>query len=202
MNAQQWQLEGDYLESCTCQGACPCIYLQPPTQGDCTALVGWHIAAGRYGELALDDLNVAIALYSPGPLAEGNWTVALYLDQRADERQQQALNTIFGGEAGGHPAVLASLIGEVRDIERVPIGYEIEQGRRHLRLGTSAEAEIDAIEGQDGSEVSITNHPLAVAPGQVLTVAQSRSLRHHAHGIELDLSERTAFYSPFAYAGP
>ena len=127
----QWQIQGDYLESCTCKGACPCIYLEPPTEGDCSALVGWHIKKGAYGEVALDDLNIALALN-----------------------------------------------------------------------GSSYEADVKAIEGQNGRKVTIDNHPLAVAPGHSLVVAKSRSLRHRNHGIDLDMSERTALYSPFEYAGP
>jgi hypothetical protein len=198
----QWNMKGEYLESCNCRGACPCLYLGPPTEGECTALVGWHITAGQYGDISLDDLNVAVALNTPGPMAEGNWKVVLYLDQQADERQQDALGTIFGGKAGGHPALLASLIGEVLGVESLPIHFDIEPGRRHLRLGDAAGTDVHAIEGQEGSDVTIHNHPLAVAPGETLVVAKSTSLRHQDHGIDLDLSERTAYYSPFAYAGP
>ncbi|RXE47321.1 DUF1326 domain-containing protein [Chromohalobacter israelensis] len=198
----QWKLEGDYLESCTCKGACPCLYLGAPTEGDCTALVGWHLSTGQYGDVELKDLNVAVALYAPGPMAEGDWKAVLYLDQRGDERQQEAMEMIFGGQAGGHPALLASLISEVRAVERIPIRYEAEKGQRHLTLGESAGARIKALVGQDGGDIYIRNHPLAVAPGESLVVATSQSLFHQAHGIDVDLSERTAFYSPFTYAGP
>lgn len=198
----QWNIEGDYLESCNCKGACPCLFLAAPTEGECTALVGWHIANGRYGNVALNDLNVAVALRSPGPMAEGNWQAVLYLDQRGSEPQQDALGAIFGGQAGGHPAVLASLIGEVRGVERIAIRYETDKGLRHLRIGDSAGAQIKALEGQDGGEVHIRNHPLAVAPGETLVVASSQSLSHQAYGIDIDLSERAAFYSPFSYLGP
>jgi hypothetical protein len=98
--------------------------------------------------------------------------------------------------------MLASLIGEVLGVESLPIRFDIESGRRHLRLGADAGTEVNAIEGQAGNDVTIHNHPLAVAPGETLVVAKSASLRHQAHGIDLDLSERTAYYSPFAYAGP
>lgn len=198
----KWSMKGEYLESCNCTGACPCVYLAAPTEGNCTALVGWHIESGEFGDTALDGLNIVVALNSPGPMAEGNWKVVLYLDQRADERQREALGTIFGGQAGGHPAVLASLIGEVLGVEPMPIRFEIEKGKRQLTLGESAGTEITAIEGQNGHEVTIRNHPLAVAPGETLVVAKSGSLRHQAHGINLALSERAASYSPFAYAGP
>lgn len=200
--ATQWQINGDYLESCTCRGACPCIYTGAPTEGDCTALVGWHIASGQYGNLGLDGLNVAIVLYSPAAMHEGNWTVVLYLDQCADQAQQEALGTIFGGQAGGHPELLASFIGEVKGVEQLPLEYVSEQGRRHLKVGTQAGADIAAVPGQEGAEITIRNHPFAVAPGESLVLAESRALNHQSHGINLDHSGRTAFYSPFAYAGP
>lgn len=200
--SNQWSIRGEYLESCNCKGACPCIYLGNPTEGECTALVGWHITQGLFEEVELSDRNVAIALHSPGHMAEGNWKVVLYIDQRADVRQQEALSSIFGGQVGGHPALLASFISEVVAVESLPIHFEVEQGRRHLKLGESAETEITALEGQNGAEVTIHNHPLAVAPGETLVVAKSQSLVHRSHGINLDLSERSAFYSPFAYSGP
>lgn len=199
--SKQWSMQGEYLESCNCKGACPCIYLGDPTEGECMALVGWHITQGQYGELDISDRNVALALHSPGPMPEGNWKVVLYIDQKADQQQHEALGAIFGGQAGGHPAMLASFIGEVLAVESLPIHYGIEKGRRHLKLGQSAGAEITALEGQEGAEITIRNHPLAVAPGETLVVAKSQSLVHQSHGINLDLSERTAFYSPFAYSG-
>lgn len=198
----EWRIHGEFLESCTCKGACPCVYLEPPTEGDCSVLVGWHISSGNYGEVALDGLNVVVAANAPGTMSEGNWKVILYLDQKADERQQGALGEIFGGKAGGHPEVLASMIGEVLAVERQPIEFAIEQGRRQLAIGRQHETQIRAIEGQDGNEVTVNNHPFAVAPGQPAVVAKSRSLRHQNHGIGMNADERTAFYSPFDYAGP
>ena len=199
--SHQWSIRGEYLESCNCKGACPCIYLGNPTEGECTALVGWHITQGLFEEVDLSDRNVAIALHSPGHMAEGNWKVVLYIDQRADVRQQEALGSIFGGQVGGHPALLASFIGEVLAVEYLPIQFEMEKGRRHLKLGQSAETEITALEGQNGAEVTIRNHPFAVAPGETLVVTKSQSLLHRSYGIDFDLSERTAYYSPFAYSG-
>jgi len=198
----EWKIKGEYLESCTCKGACPCIYLGSPTEGDCTALVGWHIDQGQYGDIPLDGLNTVVALHAPGHMAEGKWKVVLYLDQAADPRQNEALGTIFGGQAGGHPALLASFIAEVLGVEQAPIHFESSPGRRRFRIGDTAEADVQAIEGQGGAAVTIRNHPLAVAPGETITVAKSRSLRHQAHGLALDLSDRTAFFSPFSYAGP
>ena len=51
--------------------------------------------------------------HSPGHMKDGDWKVALYVDERADEKQNQALMGIFSGQAGGHIANLAPLISEV-----------------------------------------------------------------------------------------
>jgi len=26
-----------------CEAACPCVFLSPPTEGECKVLIGWHI---------------------------------------------------------------------------------------------------------------------------------------------------------------
>ncbi|MBV1786660.1 DUF1326 domain-containing protein [Marinobacterium sp. D7] len=195
----EWKLEGDYMESCTCRDACPCLFMGSPTEGSCDALVGWHINKGQFGETALDNLNVVVALHSPGHMAEGNWKVVLYVDERADQSQRNALGGIFGGQQGGHPAMLASFIGEVLGMEYLPISYEGGQGARVFNVGRVAQAKLKAMEGQGGAEVQILNHPLAVAPGQKLTVAKSETLKHGAYGLDFEFSDRMAFYSPFNY---
>ena len=81
--ASKWQAKGDYFETCNCQTLCPCIFLSPPTEGSCTVLVGWHIESGQFGNASLDGLNVAAFFFSPGPMHEGHWSAALYLDSRA-----------------------------------------------------------------------------------------------------------------------
>ena len=47
--------------------------------------------------------------------AEGPF--GLFIDERADERQHEALQMIFGGQAGGWPADLAEGIGEMHGIK-------------------------------------------------------------------------------------
>jgi len=81
--ASKWQAKGDYFETCNCQTLCPCIFLSPPTEGTCSVLVGWHIESGQFGSASLDGLNVAAFFFTPGPMHEGNWSAALYLDSRA-----------------------------------------------------------------------------------------------------------------------
>ncbi|PEN13311.1 hypothetical protein CRI94_11780 [Longibacter salinarum] len=201
----QWKLEGQYMEACTCEVACPCIMLSDPTEGTCTAVVAWHIEEGAYNGVKFDDLNVVMALHTPGNMADGDWKAALYLDRRADAGQQDALGTIFGGEAGGHPAHLAELISDVRGVEVVPLAFETDGKHGRLRIGEVGQigcADVAPIEGQNGEAPTVQDHPLAVAPGHPATVAKASRAHFEAHGIEFDVSDRNALLSPFSYAGP
>ncbi len=47
----------------------------------------FHIESGRHGDVALDGLNVLVILQSPGVMADGDWSAATYVDERADDRQ-------------------------------------------------------------------------------------------------------------------
>ena len=49
----------------------------------------------------LDGLNLVVCASSDGPMGQGNWTGATYVDERANDRQTEALGAIFSGAAGG-----------------------------------------------------------------------------------------------------
>ncbi|MGH7909881.1 MAG: DUF1326 domain-containing protein [Thermodesulfobacteriota bacterium] len=157
--ASKWNLAGTYFE------ACPCVFASPPTTGECTPLVGWHIDSGSFGDTSLDGLNVMLAVYFSGHMLQVKWRVALYLDERATQVKRDALTHFYAGQVGGHPAVLASFVGQVLGVKSVPIDYRAEGKRRSLRIPDLAEAEIEALAGQGGAEVTVSNHPVCVAPG-------------------------------------
>ena len=99
--AEKWKISGTYFEACNCEVACPCVFTNAPTEGDCQLLVGWHIEKGSLGQVALDGLNAALAVYSPGHMLQTKWQAALYLDEKANDAQKNALTQIFGGQVGG-----------------------------------------------------------------------------------------------------
>ncbi len=132
--AEKWNLNGTYCEACNCDVGCPCVFLSAPTDGECTALVGWHIDKGTYGSVDLGNLNVALALHSPGHMAKVKWRAALYFDQKASEKQKDALTQIFTGQAGGHPGMLVSHVGDVLGIKHVPIEFTADGKRRTLKI--------------------------------------------------------------------
>ena len=129
-----WKLTGTYFEACNCETACPCVMMSPPTTGECTVLVAWHIDNGVFGSTNLDGLNVVLAAHAPGHMLQVKWNAAVYLDERATAEQQQALTQIFGGQAGGVPAVLCSFVGTVLGVKAAGIEYRSKGRQRSISI--------------------------------------------------------------------
>src|SRR5215467_6548788 len=131
-----WQIVGDYFENCNCDVVCPCVFSSgplftaKPTNGFCEVAFAFHVDQGLYGDVALDGLNAVVIARSPGIMADGDWAVAVYLDDKADHRQREALQRIFTGSAGGPLGGLAPLISKVLGIRSLPITYEKHGKRR------------------------------------------------------------------------
>lgn len=199
--SKDWMISGTYFEACNCDAACPCIFLSDPTEDECTALVGWHIEEGHLEGVSLDGLNVVLAVVSPGNMVQVKWDAAIYIDDQADEAQQGALTRIFTGQEGGHLAQLVSQVGNVLGIKNAPIDYSANGKQRHLSVVGVAEAEIEAIAGQDGGDVTIEGHPLCIAPRQTFVVAKSKQLTFDDYNLHWEISDKNGFYSPFTYQG-
>lgn len=197
----KWSLTGSYFETCNCNVACPCVFLSPPTEGECTVLVGWHIDKGSFEKARLDGLNVALAVHSPGTMVATKWQAALYFDNKASEEQKKILMQIFSGQAGGHPAVLVSFVGEVLGAKSAAIDFQADGKHRSLKIEGVAEAEIEPLSGTGGADVTVSGHPLAIAPGFPATAAKSKKATYHDYELLLDVTEKNGFFSPFAYQG-
>jgi hypothetical protein len=135
-----WQLSGDYFENCSCSVVCPCLVSAAapltarPTEGFCNVPLIFHIDTGRYGQVVLDGLNAFVILSSPGVMAEGNWSQATYIDERADDAQTEALTAIFTGAAGGPMAAFIPLISNNLGVSKVPIAFRIDGKTRSAEI--------------------------------------------------------------------
>ena len=142
--SQDWKISGTYFETCNCDATCPCIFLSDPTEDDCSVLVAWHIEEGSFNGVNLGNLNVALAVNSPGNMATTPWKAAVYFDDRATDSQKDSLLKIFTGQAGGHMSRLVTHIGEVLGVSSVPMTFVADGKRRSLKIEGVASAEIEA----------------------------------------------------------
>src|SRR5207244_12087273 len=96
----------DYCENCSCSIVCPCLVSAAPpltarpTEGFCNVPLIFHIESGSYGDIVLDGFNVLIILHAPGVMADGDWSVAAYIDRRANDEQTAVFGASFNGVDG------------------------------------------------------------------------------------------------------
>jgi hypothetical protein len=142
----KWHLKGDWFDTCNCSIPCPCTFAQPPTSGACEGILSWHIRTGNYGDVHLDGLNVMAFGAFTGNIWDGQTkaSMAIFLDERADARQRDALQMIFGGQAGGWPGSFAKIIGDVRGIETARIDFHVDDDLSSWRAEIPGKAKSSA----------------------------------------------------------
>ncbi|NYH80884.1 hypothetical protein FHR84_004256 [Actinopolyspora biskrensis] len=211
--ALSWHLDGVWFDACKCAIPCPCAFAQPPTYGDCSGILVWHVRTGTYGETGLNGLSVVMLTSFVGNVWDGDHTdpyAAVFIDERADEDQRQALRTIFGGEAGGWPARFGAMFRpEILGMEFAPIEASFEENfaRWNVRIPGKAEAAVEALTGpttSEGSRVEVHNLPGAeVGPGQPPAVwGRAVTDRTDAFGFRWDRSGYSSKLIPFEWSGP
>jgi len=198
-----WSLEGEYMENCSCDVLCPCITSSMAGPADterCLVPMAMHIEKGEKDGLSLDGLNAVLVIDSPQVMGEGGWRVAVYIDERADEKQQAALGQILSGEVGGPPAMLATLIGEQLGVRVVPINYTSEENRKRVEVPGIMDVEIEPLRNPETGEVhevTATIHPF----GSNLPIAKSVRGHFDDFGLTFDNTGKNGHYREFAWQG-
>jgi hypothetical protein len=205
----QWHAKGDWFDVCKCNIPCPCEFAQPPTFGDCEGILAWHIRDGSYGQVHLGGLNVLALGYFQGNIWAGaQVTMAIFIDQRADDKQREALQMVFGGQAGGWPGQFAKSVAEVRGIEFVPIEFSVADNLTTWRAAVPGriEAVAEALGGPTtlpGQLVQTVNPPGSeVGPNAVATWATAKVDRVDASGFKWNRSGQSSKHIPFSWSGP
>jgi hypothetical protein len=93
-----WEIKGRELVNCTCEYGCNCQFNALPDKGHCHAVAGIIIDEGHYGDVRLDGLNIAAIFKWPKAIHEGNGEAIAFVDERADEKQRDALLKIMTGQ--------------------------------------------------------------------------------------------------------
>jgi hypothetical protein len=133
----KWKIHAYFLDACNCDWGCPCQFNANPTHGNCEGISGYHIVSGSYGsdDVKLNGLNMALIASWPGPIHEGHGKASYYIDNRADEKQFEALSNIITGKAGGGPfAVYASTIEEFQEPKRASVKFQTKDIRSRVAV--------------------------------------------------------------------
>ena len=199
-----WKLRGELVLSCNCEVFCPCVISlgkADPSHGVCHTWWGLHIDEGHAGDESLAGLNVAVLMDIPGPLAEGKWSVGLYIDERASDAAGQALTEILSGKAGGTTSWFSIMVAEFLGVKRVPIQFESVGKGWRFQIPKIIDGSIEPIEGANADgRTTITNTKYWMGPN--VTVCRSSKSRFRDWGRNWELSGGSAEYARIEWTGP
>lgn len=151
MSNTPWELKGTEFGSCNCDYGCPCQFNGRPSSDDgtCKALNFVQIHKGRYGEVKLDGQRFAFAAAWPGRVHEGNGEFQLVIDDRANDRQREAIRRIVYNEDAAQPQspywVYMSMCTTVHEpvIARIELEFDIEARTAHSEVAGIAVCDIE-----------------------------------------------------------
>jgi hypothetical protein len=209
----QWHVAGDWFDVCSCDIACPCIFGQPPTNNVCRGVLAYRVREGHFGDVPLANLKLVLAATFQGNIWAGQATgfkAALFVDNAANTQQQEALQIIFSGQAGGVPARLSAIWGplEVVGMEVVPIDFEVASDLAFWRAEVAGKvvARAEALTGPmtpPGQRVQLLNAPGSeVGPGQVATWGKATTHRVDTLGLKWEADGKSSKHIPFDWSGP
>lgn len=204
MASTPWQVSGQYFETCSCDYLCPCVVTNmaaQPTKGACTVALAFHVDSGNYGDVSLDGLNFVVVARTPGPMAQGNWSVGLITDQRAQPDQQQALTVIASGQGGGPMAGLGPLIGTFLGSEARPIDFQSDGMRASVTIPGVLDQAVAAVPSAanpaEPMYVDNVAHPANTRLGL------GKATQSHMHAFVLDWDDATGqnngHFAPFKW---
>lgn len=184
-----WQISGQYMETCSCSFLCPCpasSLTAQPTEGHCNFAMVFHVEKGQYANTSLDGINFALVGHTPGVMAEGNWSVGLIVDSRADAEQQQAVTAIASGQAGGPVSVVAPLIGNFWGVETGAFEVEFDKMRASVAVDGLLDQAVEGVPGANPEEPQYLDNTPHPANSRLGLATATRS-HLHAFGLDWDV---------------
>jgi hypothetical protein len=208
---EKWRIVGDFIDFCKCRVPCACSWGRPPDEGDCEGVIAYRFREGsHYGDVDLSGLNVVGVSYFEDNISDDDVRadMGMIVDERADERQREAIQIIFGGQAGSWPQMFAeNVLGKMLGLEFAPLELEIadDASSWSVRVPGKVTSSAEVITGpttRPGEHVRVTNIPGAEAgptAGET-TYGIASANEADAFGFKWDWAGRSAKHMPFVWS--
>jgi hypothetical protein len=192
--ADLWNLKGELTLSCSCTVFCPCVLSlgdHPPTEDRCQTWAAVRIDEGHYNDVDLSGLKAGVMIEIPGLMSRGNWTAALFVDEKASIQAMKGLTRIFTGKVGGSTHLLSILVGGFLGVRQVPISYRTEGQTRIITIDKIVDGVITPVPGKAKDQnVTIRNSGYWIAPD--VTIAKADKSRFRAFGRNWNFAGRSS----------
>ena len=200
--ATKWSLRGTLLIACNCDYfGCPCNIHAQPSNGNCEGGWLWHVEDGAVGDVSLDELSFSVYANWPGAIHEGGGRAVSLYDERADERQVEAITALIRGELDGPWSILIDTY-ELEVIRPEPFNLELDGIHSTAIVGDAITLRMTTLKDPvTGDEV----HPGVVLPEGLVCKEASIGMSEAfwvSGELEYDHSGQYVAAAPFDYAGP
>src|SRR5688572_26793991 len=173
----KWNFEADFIQACSCDYGCPCEFSAPPTRGFCEGMIALNITRGRYGDLSLDGIGMALAVRWPKAIHEGNGEACLYIDEKANAAQREALVEIASGKAGGLPfEIVVTTFSKINERRFVSITFSMSGRNSSVKVGNVMDVLLEPIKNPvtDEPESVRVEHSTGFIFKQAVAVSAAR----------------------------
>lgn len=141
---ENWKIDANYADACSCNPVCPCLFGSPATGGSCEVVSLIEFDEGNFDDIQLDGLKVVSASRM------GEW-VYHYIDRNATDAQIDAFGKLYSAM---FPFPNLKVLGT----ERADISIErTADGMSYSAAGARVHMEI--MKGRDDSAIEIHNLP-------------------------------------------
>jgi hypothetical protein len=204
MRPTEWKIKGELFLNCSCDVFCPCVVSlgqHPPTEGHCHAWMAIAVDEGHFEGEPLDGINIGLLVEIPGRMGEGDWRVAVYIDERATQKAYNGLLKILSGEAGGTTGLFTFLVSTILGAERAPVEIIRDGSRRVINIGRYIQGEIEMLEGASKDHpVMVTNSKYWMGPDIIAARGVRSKVRDY--GRVWDFGGKSAEVCPIDWSGP
>jgi hypothetical protein len=145
-----WVLKADYMDACSCDMTCPCLFGGAPTHGYCKGATLVEINEGHYGQVDLAGVTV-LAVYNGG-----TW-IKFFVSENATREQTDAVVEFL-------PIAEGFFEAPVHEVRNVPI--TVERTRNTVKISTEGTLiELEQIRNAAGEPIRISGLPAHGFPG-------------------------------------
>lgn len=172
-----YRLAGGFVEFCDCHTMCHSWVGEPATEDHCSGAFGWLIEQGDIGGVDVAGLKVVSVSFHSGHRETGGQEVYLFIDERADNVQFDALATVFTGAAGGPLGELDTLLGVLLGTERAAIDITTKGRHSSITVDTRVSGDGEVLVGADREVTELAHGRLSVVLGTPAEVGKSADFR-------------------------
>lgn len=163
VSAEKWSIEVTYMDTCSCNVICPCLFGSDPTNRECLGQGFMRVNKGNYGDVDLK----GVTLHSAYKM--GTWERYI-VGNKATQEQMDAMKVIL-------EAAFVLPGGKIVSYTKGPVQFKRDGNKVTLKAKNSS-AEIEAVLGSDGKPMRIANHPMFQNYQQFKAVTSTHKSEH------------------------